>query len=229
MKYVQADKGIIHPHFIAHCTEIGQLIHWQKQLGQNIQVRQYQQLRWLLINEVLQSVIEIDEPDHLLFPHLQVLADIWRTLDDPSSVLEIGLGAGAIRNYLQFHYPNTELITAEKNPEIIHCYKKYFGGHASNNLHCQDVLLEIKTPRTFDWIIIDIFSQLEAPVFLFQKQFYDDLSHILAANGHLFINFLTQSDSQLTQLKRLLRATFTKEVKIEKISGYTNHILWLHL
>lgn len=229
MKYVQAETGAIQPHFIRHCNEIGQLIYWHKHLGQNVQVRQFKQLRWLLIDEVLQSVIQIDEPDHLLFPHLQTLSNIWRHLPAPSSVLEIGLGAGAIRNYLHFHYPKAEIITAEKNPEIIHCYKKYFGGEASNSLHCQDALNEIKVKRTFDWVIIDIFSQIDAPVFLFNQEFYESLSHILSLNGSLFINFLAQHDSQIIQLKRLLRAAFGIDVQVEKIPGYANHIMWLSL
>ncbi len=227
MDYIKPKTGAVSQNFVKHCNEIGQLIYWHKECGKSIQVRQHKQLRWLLINHILQSVIEKGEPEHLLFPHLQTLSELWRNLDQPNSVLELGLGGGAIRNYIQHIYPETEIITLENNPDVIHCYKKYFGGTHSKNLHCQDAITELKTLKTFDWIILDLFSQIDAPIFLFQKNFYDMIYHVLNEQGWLFINFLAEHESQLIQLKKILTSVFNVSIHDAKIPHYTNHIFWL--
>ncbi|SFD31650.1 spermidine synthase [Pseudoalteromonas denitrificans] len=229
MDYIKAKTGVISHNFIKHCNDIGHVLYWHKQYGQNVQVRQYKQLRWLLIDHILQSVIEKDNPEHLLFPHLKSLSNIWRPLTIPGSVLELGLGAGAVRNYLQLHYPNAQITTVEKNSEIIHCYKKYFGGFAASNLHCEDATTELKNKSTFDWVIIDLFSKTDPPIFLFKQEFYDDIYHILNTNGWVFINFVAEHESQLIQLKKILKTVFGKTPKHKKIAEYSNHLLWLQI
>ena len=138
MEHFFEPSGAIKQCFIEDCHRLGQLIYWHKQGRESIQVRQMNQFRWLLINETLQSVVEKRRPARLLFPHLQYLARLWQELEEPNKILELGLGGGAIRNYLQHTYPQSHLTSVDKNPDIIHCYKRYFGGHHDNNLRCFD-------------------------------------------------------------------------------------------
>jgi len=229
MDYIKTKTGLISNNFIKHCNDIGHVIYWHKQYGQSIQIRQHKQLRWLLIDQILQSVIEKDNPEHLLFPHLKTLSEIWQTLAQPQSVLELGLGAGAIRNYLHLHYPKANIITVEKNSEIIHCYKKYFGGFAASNLHCEDATIELKGKQTFDWIIVDLFCKVDPPIFLFKQDFYEDIYHVLNTNGWLFINFVAEHESQLIQLKKTLKNVFKTPADHIRISGFSNHLLWLQV
>lgn len=227
MEYLIAESGAVKQSFIEDCHQIGQLIYWHKQGADSIQVRQHKQLRWLLINETLQSVIEKSSPNRLLFPHLQHLAQLWQPLPAPKKVLELGLGGGAIRNYLQYNYPTSVLTSVEKNPDIIHCYKRFFGGDHRANLQCFDAQKILDSEHLYDWIILDLFSQLDAPLFLYQQQFYLKIRAALTNNGYLFINFLSEHHSQLKQLENLLNTSFGKHPVIEKIPGYTNHIVMI--
>ncbi|OUS71529.1 SAM-dependent methyltransferase [Pseudoalteromonas sp. A601] len=227
MENLIAGSGAVKHSFIEDCHRIGQLIYWHKHGSDSIQVRQHKQFRWLLINETLQSVVEKSRPSHLLFPHLQYLACLWQPLPAPKTVLELGLGAGAIRNYLQHVYPDSQLISVEKNPSIIHCYKRFFGGDHATNLRCFDAQEILEQGQEYDWIILDLFSQLDAPGFLYKHLFYQKVRNALSADGYLFINFLSAHESQLKQLEHLLITTFGKIPSIEKISGYTNHIVMI--
>uniref|UniRef100_UPI003EBB6698 hypothetical protein n=1 Tax=Klebsiella pneumoniae TaxID=573 RepID=UPI003EBB6698 len=70
-------------------------------------------------------------------------------------------------------------------------------------------------------------SQLDAPGFLYKHLFYQKVRNALSADGYLFINFLSAHESQLKQLEHLLITTFGKIPSIEKIPGYTNHIVMI--
>lgn len=225
MEHFFEDNGAVKHSFIEDCHRIGQLLYWHKYGADCIQVRQHKQLRWLLINETLQSVVEKSSPSHLLFPHLQYLAQLWQPLPAPNAVLELGLGGGAIRNYLQHTYPDSQLLSVEKNPNIIHCYKRFFGGDHASNLRCFDAEAVLEHGPQYDWIILDLFSQLDAPLFLYKHRFYEKLRCALTKNGYLFINFLSGHESQLKQLEHLLITTFGKIPSIEKIPGYANNIV----
>ena len=98
--YIDMQTGLIKNRFIENSKSEGKLVYWQKVNGDHIQVRECEQLRWLLINSTLQSIINTQNPLQILLPHLAYLTKQWQQLCPPNNVLELGLGGGAIRNYL---------------------------------------------------------------------------------------------------------------------------------
>ncbi|MEL0646374.1 SAM-dependent methyltransferase [Pseudoalteromonas agarivorans] len=223
--FINPSTGVVSSHFISHSQDIGQLVYWHKYAGDHIQVRQYEQLRWLLINDTLQSVIELNNPQQLLFPHLTYLAKQWQTLAPPKRILELGLGGGAIRNYLQHTYPRAQVTSVEKNADIIACYTEFFALKSQSNVQCDDAQNALSKAHNIDWIILDLFSQIDAPRFLFEHAFYQKIYNALNGDGMLFINFLSQHESQLIQLQQLLLDVFGVKVSPHKIAGFVNHIV----
>ncbi|WP_440056259.1 spermidine synthase [Pseudoalteromonas sp. T1lg65] len=218
-------SGTISNDFVNQSHQLGHLLYWHKQGRSSIQVRQEKSLRWLLINDTLQSVVELNHPEHLLFPHLQVFARLWQQLPAPQNVLELGLGAGAIRDYLNTTYPDCKITTIDNNPEVIRCYKKYFGGDPLCDVSCADVLGALQQNKRYDWIILDLFSGIDAPMFLFQHQFYRLIRAALNENGRLYINFLAEHESQVRQLQHLLITNFGMKPLIETVPDYSNMII----
>ncbi|MBS3799163.1 fused MFS/spermidine synthase [Pseudoalteromonas sp. BDTF-M6] len=216
-------------HFITNCAQLGHLLYWYRQGGTRIEVRQQQEFRWLLLNHTLQSVIAANQPQRLLLPHLHIMAQYWQTLKRPERVLELGLGGGAIRNYLLYSYPEAELVSVEHNAQVIHCYKRFFSAGKVGNLCCLDAEQALNRYGRFDWLVLDLFSELDAPLFLYQRQFYELLREALVPHGHIFINFLAHHPSQLHHLQRLLSATFGKGVQIMSVPGYANHVCFISL
>ena len=219
------DSNTLSTDFVFHCHDFGHLIYWQKHGQISIQVRQEKQYRWLLINDTLQSVIDREAPSRLLLPHLQQLAGLWQPLAAPKTVLELGLGAGAIRNYLESQYPTVHVTSIEKDPEVIRCYKKYFDGDALSALVCDDAERVVQKNTLYDWIILDLFSQEDAPNFLFNHKFYQNIRNRLNKGGWLFINFLSNHPSQLEQLQHRLITNFGKKPNEVAIPDYLNHII----
>ncbi len=150
MENLIVSAGIVKQSFIEDCHRIGQLIYWHKHGVDCIQIRQYKQFRWLLINDILQSVVEKNHPNQLLFPHLQSLACLWLPLAKPKKVLELGLGGGAIHNYIQHPYHDCQLMSVEKNASIIHCYKRFFYSAHASNLQCSDAQLVLDKNEQYD-------------------------------------------------------------------------------
>ena len=85
----------------------------------------------------------------------------------------------------------------------------------------------LKNSHNIDWIILDLFSEIDAPRFLFEDAFYKKIHLALNTNGMLFINFLSQHESQLKQLQQLLLNVFGYTVYTYKIAGYVNHIFMI--
>ncbi len=218
-------RGTIANQFVQQSHQLGHLLYWHKHGNVSIQVRQDKTLRWLLINDTLQSVVEKDHPEQLLFPHLQTLAAIWRDLPTPNKVLELGLGGGAIRDYLHAIYPECNVLSIDNNPDIVHCYKKYFSGEQGCSVACMDADTALSGSQRYDWIILDLFSEMDAPMFLFQHPFYQLLRAALNHDGWLFINFLAEHPSQRQRLEHLLITNFGKKPRIETVADYANHII----
>lgn len=223
--YIDTSTGLINSHFIENSQNEGTLLYWQNVNGDHIQVREHGNLRWLLINNTLQSIIDVNNPRTLLFPHLQYLAAQWQTLPPPNNVLELGLGGGAIRNYLLKQHPQVNITSVEKNAGILACYSQFFASSSNESLLCDDAQVVLTSARNIDWVILDLFCQIDAPRFLFERAFYEKIHAALNTTGKLFINFLSQHNSQLKQLQKLLFDVFGYTVYPHKISGYVNHIV----
>ncbi|NOU51917.1 fused MFS/spermidine synthase [Pseudoalteromonas sp. JBTF-M23] len=217
--------GTIANQFVQQSHQLGHLLYWHKHGDVSIQVRQDKTLRWLLINNTLQSVVERNHPERLLFPHLQILESIWKNLPCPENVLELGLGGGAIRDYLQAVYPQCKVFSVDNNPDIVHCYKKYFSTEQGCSVACMDADTALSGTQHYDWIILDLFSEMDAPLFLYQHPFYQLLRAALNPNGWLFINFLCEHDSQRQHLEHLLITNFGKKPHIQTVANYANNII----
>jgi spermidine synthase len=90
---------------------------------------------------------------------------------------------------------------------------------------CEDAEITVQKDNLYNWIILDLFSQEDAPNFLFDHKFYQNIRNRLKKGGWLFINFLSSHPSQLEQLQHLLITNFGKKPTIHAIPDYLNHII----
>ncbi|WP_372767291.1 SAM-dependent methyltransferase [Pseudoalteromonas sp.] len=192
-------------------------------------IRQLNNFRWLLINNTLQSICNLDHPESLLLPHLQQLANLWQRLEKPNKVLEVGLGGGVIRNYLQVKYPYCEVISIEKSPEIIELYQQFFATNTHSKIINSDIT-SLDLTEKFEWLVLDLFSQQDCPIFLFHSDFYLKIKELFIANKerHLFINFICENTQQIKLLEEVLKDVFEVNATIYPIKDYNNKIVHLH-
>lgn len=215
--------------FVNHADKLGSLVCLQKTALGTCTIRELNNLRWLLINNTLQSICNLEHPEYFLLPHLHKLASLWDDLASPENLLEVGLGGGVIRNFIAAKYPNSEVTTIEKSSEVIALYQQYFSkGNQQTLINADITTCEIT--QKFNWIVLDLFSQQDCPIFLFQNGFYERIKSMFAdSNGrHLFINFICESKQQLEQLRQVLNDVFEVNITIYPIENYNNKIIHLH-
>lgn len=215
--------------FVNNANMLGTLVCLRKTPIGTCTVRQLEDVRWLLIDNTLQSVSDLTQPQQFLLPHLQQLASLWQTLPEPSNILEVGLGGGAIRNYLNASYPHCNITTLEKSQDIIELYTQYFASLPQSNLIAGDITT-YHFANSYNWIVLDLFSKQDCPIFLFQHEFYQRVKSLFVdgANRHLFINFICESAQQLNSLRTVLTSVFKADVTIYAIKDYNNKIVHLH-
>ncbi|MDE3271572.1 SAM-dependent methyltransferase [Pseudoalteromonas sp. SSM20] len=220
---------MINTEFVNHSNELGNLVCLQKTAIGTCTIRQLNNLRWLLINNTLQSICNLDHPESFLLPHLQQLANLWQQLDKPNKVLEVGLGGGVIRNYLQVKYPLCEVITIEKSPEIIELYQQFFTKETNPKIVNSDIT-SLDLTEKFEWLVLDLFSQQDCPIFLFHQDFYLKIKELFISNKerHLFINFICENTQQIKLLEEVLKEVFEVDATVYPIKDYNNKIVHLH-
>lgn len=121
-----------------------------------------------------------------------VLRDRLRDRPPPASVLILGFGAGSaaqvLRRELHFGCP---LVGVDGDPVMLSIAQDHFGWVPGPELelHCADAAVHLAAePRTFDLILVDLFTEDRHSDLLDSKDFLGSLKQHLAPGGQLMIN-----------------------------------------
>jgi len=119
---------------------------------------------------------------------------------NPKSVLVLGIGGGTVNRMLSEYFPGIVQTVVDIDPVIIDIAKKYFFVDCIPNTHlvCSDakeyVRQSVLKGNTYDFIIVDLSFGRVIPSFVTQKQFLQNLNHLLANQGFLCINYLREKE-----------------------------------
>lgn len=136
----------------------------------------------------------------------------YSTVHSMNNILVLGVAGGSVIKTLvdEIKYKGT-IIGVDIDPEIISIANSYFHLHKVPNLtiEIQDAFeFVLKTSRTFDLIIIDIFQDTKMPSFLFDAYFIKQCLRILESKGYILFNTML-----LNQEDNLRNQKFIKECK----------------
>jgi spermidine synthase len=116
------------------------------------------------------------------------------------SILVLGVGGGSVfKTLVDGIQYKQELIGVEIDPEMIQIAKNYFQLDKIPNL---SIIIDdafefvLKTKKTYDLIIIDIFQDTEMPPFLYEKFFTDRIGDLLNYNGFILFNTMILNEKQ---------------------------------
>ncbi|KAF2714445.1 hypothetical protein K504DRAFT_456670 [Pleomassaria siparia CBS 279.74] len=123
--------------------------------------------------------------------------------DSEASALVIGLGIGTAPNALISHGINTTIV--ELDPVVHHYATKYFNLSPRHTAVIDDATTYVhdksKTnPKSFNYIIHDVFTGGAEPVYLFTEEFFQGLSALLTDNGVVAINYAGDMSLPATRL-----------------------------
>ncbi|KAJ4992337.1 Methyltransferase-like protein 13-like protein 1 [Stagonosporopsis vannaccii] len=131
-------------------------------------------------------------------PELEPIGSIPRALDikptpeSEKSALVIGLGIGTAPNALIKHGLNTTIV--ELDP-VVHKYAtQYFGLSPNHTAVISDAVryvadTSVSAPKSYDYIIHDVFTGGAEPVHLFTTEFMQGLHNLLKDDGAVAINY----------------------------------------
>jgi spermidine synthase len=153
-----------------------------------------------------ESVIYPENPLELAFPHYKLMHAGLLYVDEPESLLMIGLGGGTTSRYLHHHMPALKIEAVELDPGVISAAGKYFGAveDSTYSITATDGrIFLIRNRALFDIIVVDAYRGGYIPFHLTTQEFYKLLKSRLKEGGCMVANLNGRSrlfDSSLRTL-----------------------------
>ncbi|AOW79094.1 spermidine synthase [Colwellia sp. PAMC 20917] len=194
--------------FILSCLFVNstsaEVVHQERSLYRNILVDDQGDLRCLKFNvkttKTNQSCFYKTAPQRLVFNYTKLLFSGLLLIEQPKSILIVGLGGGTMSNVLQELYPTSKITNVEIDPAVVKVARQYFGfleNQAVSSI-IQDGRIFIKRAlirkQQYDWIILDAFNGDYIPEHLLTQEFLQEAKDLLSPEGVLSANTFSVSD-----------------------------------
>jgi spermidine synthase len=200
-----------------------------KQGCENLSVAENEHYRWLLFDNVVQSVMLKRVPFRLTIPH-QYFLMLPLLFSSPKNIIELGLGGGNLIRFLNHILPETEILSIEYNQQVIDCFDTFFNPQKIHqpiiNISFEMWLSKKKRRQLCGWLIYDIYQTDEDPQY-FLKQITRILNKI-DDNAWLSINLPDLNEHELNIA--LLHLSSIKQKRIMRyfqVPHYKNIIIHL--
>lgn len=141
---------------------------------------------------LLEAVRLVEDPELQPIKSVPRALDVKPVPDSEKSALVIGLGIGTAPNALIAHGLNTTIV--ELDP-VVHKYAtQFFGLSPNHNAVISDAVRyvaekSVSAPKSYDYIIHDVFTGGAEPVYLFTTEFMQGLYNLLKDDGAVAINY----------------------------------------
>lgn len=193
--------------------------------GQQLSVAENAHYRWLCLNDIVQSVMLKRQPWQLTLPH-QLAIVLPLQFFTPKSILEIGLGGGALNRYIKHLIPNCDFTCLELNNEVVTCFNRLFDPNNSKPVIINDdaeTWLTTQPTLIYDWIVIDIFLSIEDSVISYQL--IDDLLNKTQYKALITLNLPNEKEQQIDILLKRLKLIANIQVVYFNVPHYKNIVL----
>lgn len=167
-----------------------------------IEVRQWQQYRWLhLGDKSVQAVMKTDAVEQVILPNIQALLTVLLFCPKPERLLNLGLGGASLERYLDVNWPEVQLTSVESNKKIIELAKDYFYLPEKVDVKhdLADQFVQGQT-QTYDIILADIFVAANQASCLYDESFYAGISKCIEETGVLAMNILPESEEDVVNV-----------------------------
>ena len=170
---------------------------------------------WVLeIDGDVQSHVDLNDPRLVRFEYLRRIANVldmcWPP-GEPISILHLGAGALTLARYIQATRPDSKQLVIELDDQLVPLVTSELPLPHGTDLEVitgdARTQLQHLRERSFDAIIVDIFTGHDTATHLTDRKFYGDLLHRLSTQGVLMINI--GDDDGLTFLGQQVRVLNT--------------------
>ena len=147
--------------------------------------------------------LELEYTRDLMAP-LLFRDDAW-----PSTVLQVGLGAGSITKFLRRHRPDAKVIVIEIDAAVVQVARQHFRlpeeGPGLRIVIADAVDYLAAKSRRHDLVVVDGFDAEGRAGMLDSEPFYANCRRALARDGILSVNLLTRTRGVKASVDRLRR------------------------
>ena len=162
----------------------------------------------------LQSSVDLEQPDRLIMPNLQVLISVILFIPPPAKILLLGTAAGSLLHFLRHHL--SAQITALDIDEALISQLLKIGvlPQEDERLAYQvaDAFEYIQScDDQFDLILVDIFSAGQSPKWMRVPEHLRHMHRLLRPEGAVAFNLLIGSDTDFSIFYRYLQAIFRQQ------------------
>jgi predicted membrane-bound spermidine synthase len=166
--------------------------------------------RALVVNNTLQTVMDIQDPDYNYWGYTHYLPVLAESYPQGSEVLLMGMGGGTLVKRLE--KLNFEMDIVEIDRRIKEVAHDYFDLSEDHNIIVDDARHFMKiTPKKYDILIFDVFKGESAPEHVLTLEGLQDARRILKPGGMVLINFYGYLDGSIGKVTRSIYKTMLKD------------------
>lgn len=159
-------------------------------------------------NQAMQGAMDLEQPDRILFEYPRAMIHLM-SANAPhyERVFLIGHGIGTIASHLK----EKRFKVAELDAHVVSLSRQFFG-YSQDNVYIGDgrQILHNEPPRTYDYILVDAFTEKGTPLPLTSLTFFQMAGEKLDAEGAILLNLMGkgENDPLLTAIHTTLREVF---------------------
>jgi spermidine synthase len=142
-------------------------------------------------NAPRQTAVDLANPENLVIPYTRTMLAAALVRPEPQTILQMGLGGGALNRYVRRVFPGAVLTTAELDASVRDMAVEFMGYQpdARDVVVIEDARAFVKSRREkWDWILVDAYSGGSVPPHLKTREFYELLRARLAPGGVVALN-----------------------------------------
>ena len=159
-------------------------------------------------NEAIQGAMDLNDPERIVFEYPRAIIHLM-TFNNHSfeDVFVIGHGIGTIPG----HFSDKRFTIAELDGSVVEVSKTYFS-YRKDNVIVGDgrLLLSNEEPHTYDYLVLDAFTNKGTPRHLISKQFFQIAKSKLESQGSIIMNLMGkgENDKLINAIHRTLSEEF---------------------
>jgi spermidine synthase len=163
-------------------------------------------------NQAIQGAMDLNNRERIVFEYPRAIINLM-VYNNPSfeDVFVIGHGIGTIAD----HFSEKRFKVAELNDKVVELSKRFFG-YCKDNVIVGDGrhILESEKPHTYDYIILDAFTNKGTPRHLTSKEFFRITKEKLNSQGSIIMNLMGKGDND--KLINAIHTTLSEEYAYTK-------------
>lgn len=207
--------------------EESELLYSASDAGEIIEVRQWQQYRWLHLGDTsVQALMKTDAVEQVILPNIQALLAVLLFCPKPARLLNLGLGGASLERYMDVNWPEVQLTSVESNNKVIELAKDYF--HLPEKVDVKhepaDQFVQEHT-QDYDIVLADIFVAANQAGCLYDESFYANISRCIEETGVLAINILPESEEDVVNILLPMKNYFSYLYLLE-FPDFSNAIIF---